>query len=673
MIFKFVSLFLCVFNTRQIIIVVFCILLQPVTAQSRIDSLTQVIKQERADSNTFLALNDECIALLTVNKHSTALRYIKTAIRFGKKKDYPNALAISYNIAGNCYFFKGDYSQAIGYYLKALSLHERLHNQKGIANCYNNIGNSYTRQGYTSRALSFHRRALKIRKKIKDEPNLAVSYNNIGNVYQSLKNYDKALEHHLWSLRIKEKLKDSSEMVVSLNNIGGVYTDLKNYDQAIVYHRRALELNAKVKKNKEDEEIAYINMARAFYYDGQNNEALDYAKRALVIADEIGDSQTILEGNDLLGKIYEQLKDYKKALFYFHEHQTLKDQLFNEENTSKMLSLQYDYEYDKKLQAQRYIQSKKDAVAKSEKKKQNQILLLVSSVMVLFVSLTVLIFRGYLRKQKINKKILLQNDLIREKQREIIDSINYAKRIQNAVYPDPEKFIVEFKQAFVFNRPKDIVSGDLYWYANVTTSGDNPVQLKVIALADCTGHGVPGAFLSLLAIELLNQSVKNPTINSPGELLTFINHKITNELNKKNKEKINDGMDIAVFAIDESTRKIYYSGANRPLWILRKDGLEEIKPTKTSIGSAISESASFETVTVNYVPNERVFLFSDGITDQFGGEKNKKFTKSRLKLLFEEASECTMEEVENRLENALVSWMGDEEQTDDVLVVGIQL
>jgi tetratricopeptide (TPR) repeat protein len=653
---------------------VICIVLQPVVfSQSRIDSLVQKIKQEQADSNTLHTLNDECIAFLDFNQHTQALKYIKVAIRFARKKEYTGGLAISYNVAGNCYFFKGDYSQAIGYYLKALTLHERLHNQKGIANCFNNIGNAYTRQGYYSKALSFHNKALKIRKKINDEPNLAFSYNNIGNVYQSIKNYKKALEHHFWSLEIKEKLKDSSEMVISLNNIGGVYTDMKNYDQAIVYHQKALELNRLTDNNKEDEEVAYINMARAFYYDGQNKEALDYAQRALSIAEEIGDSQTILEGSDLLGKIYEQLGDYEKALVYFHQHETLKDRLFNEENTAKILSLQYDYEYDKKLQAQRYAQMKKDAVATSEKKKQNQILWLISSIMVLFVALSVIIFRGYLRKQKINKKITIQNDVIREKQREIIDSINYAKRIQNAVYPDPEKFVLEFDQAFVFNRPKDIVSGDLYWFANVTTSGDNPVTLKVIVLADCTGHGVPGAFLSLLAIELLNQSVKNPAINSPGELLNFINFKITNELNKKNKEKINDGMDIAVCAIDEAHQKIYYSGANRPLWIMRKDGLEEIKPTKTSIGSAISESVDFETVTVNYFKNERIFLFSDGITDQFGGEKNKKFTKARLKLLLEEASSGTMVEIENRLQNTLLAWMGNEEQTDDVLVVGIQL
>lgn len=644
-----------------------------VMAQSRLDSLVKTIKQEQADSTTLLALNDECIALQSINEHSKALKYIKVAIRFGKKKDYPGALAISYNVAGNCYFFKGDYTQAIDYYLKSLTLHERLHNQKGIANCYNNIGNSYTRQGYYSNALSFHNKALKIRKKINDEPNLAFSYNNIGNVYQSIKNYKKALEHHFWSLKIKEKLKDSSEMVISLNNIGGVYTDMKKYDQAIEYHQRALELNNLTNNNKEDEEVAYINIARAFYYDGQNKEALDYAQRAIFIAEEIGDSETILEGSDLLGKIYEQLGDYKKALVYFHQHETLKDQLFNEENTAKILSLQYDYEYDKKLQAQRYIQSKKDAVAKSEKRKQNQILLLISSIMILFVAISVLIFRGYLRKQKINKKITLQNDLIREKQREIIDSINYAKRIQNAVYPDPEKFVLEFEQAFVFNKPKDIVSGDLYWYASVFTSAENPLKLKVFALADCTGHGVPGAFLSLLAIELLNQSVKNPTINSPGELLNFINHKITNELNKKNKEKINDGMDIAVCAIDEANQRIYYSGANRPLWMMRQDGLEEIKPTKTSIGSAISELAEFETVTVNYSKNERIFLFSDGITDQFGGEKNKKFTKSRLKSLLEEASISTMEETESRLRDTFITWMGSQEQTDDVLVIGIQL
>ena len=272
-------------------------------------------------------------------------------------------------------------------------------------------------------------------------------------------------------------------------------------------------------------------------------------------------------------------------------------------------------------------------------------------------------------------QVEMQKSELEQKNKDITDSINYAKRIQNAVLPDEQQFVAEFKDSFVYFKPRDIVSGDLFWIAKVKTSSDPPLYFKVVAVADCTGHGVPGAFMSMLTTELLNQTTKNPEINSPSDLLSFINKKLPEGLNKNNKEKINDGMDIAVCAIDMNAMKIYYGGANRPLWVLRKGTkeIEEIKATKASIGAYTSPDQVFENNVIPIKEGDRIYMFTDGITDQFGGEKGKKFSKARLKAIVLESVQLPMNLQKEHLNNTLIDWQGSKEQVDDILIIGIEI
>lgn len=278
------------------------------------------------------------------------------------------------------------------------------------------------------------------------------------------------------------------------------------------------------------------------------------------------------------------------------------------------------------------------------------------------------------RTQQVEK----QKEELEQKNKDITDSINYAKRIQNALLPDEQQFIDEFSGAFVLFRPRDIVSGDLFWLVKVKTSNDTPpVFLKVVAVADCTGHGVPGAFMGMLTTELLNHSIKNPEINSPSDLLAYMNNKLPEGLNRNSKEKINDGLDIAVCAIDTKAMKVYYGGANRPLWILRKDDelheIEEIKPTKASIGGYTSSDQVFENNVIPVQKGDRLYMFSDGITDQFGGEKGKKFGKARLKENIQQSAIYPILEQKNHLEQTLNNWQGSREQVDDILLIAIEI
>ena len=275
---------------------------------------------------------------------------------------------------------------------------------------------------------------------------------------------------------------------------------------------------------------------------------------------------------------------------------------------------------------------------------------------------------------KRTEEVEVQKNILAEKNKDITDSINYAKRIQQSILVEESDYKNEFSDAFIIYLPKDIVSGDYYWMQTVRTSDERNLNLKLVAAVDCTGHGVPGAFMSLISSELLNQSLKNPNINSPGELLVHINNKLPETLNKKNNEKIQDGLDIAVCAVDMNNDCVYYSGANRPLWIYKKETSElmEIQPTKSSIGGTGLGDVAFETHKIPLIKGDRLYLFSDGYADQFGGPKNKKLGTKGLRKLITSNSLDKLAEQKKQLSSFYNNWKGTNEQVDDVLLMCIE-
>lgn len=266
---------------------------------------------------------------------------------------------------------------------------------------------------------------------------------------------------------------------------------------------------------------------------------------------------------------------------------------------------------------------------------------------------------------------------IAEKNKEITDSINYAKRIQDAVLPHDHHFIEEFNAGFAIYKPSNIVSGDLYWLAKTTTSDGQGLSLKLLAAVDCTGHGVPGAFMSLLVSGLLNETLKNKSINTPGEVLVHLNQKLPLSLNRNNKERICDGLDIAFCAIDIRARIAYFAGANRPLWIIRRNGetpeLQEYKGTHASIGLNTPFNQEFEYHTISIQSGDRLYMFTDGVTDQFGGLDEKKMGRQKLQEILLGSNGMDMMKQKAFIEASLTAWRGGIEQTDDMLLLGIEI
>lgn len=265
---------------------------------------------------------------------------------------------------------------------------------------------------------------------------------------------------------------------------------------------------------------------------------------------------------------------------------------------------------------------------------------------------------------------------VEEKNKEIIDSINYAKRIQDALITPPSVLKKILPDSFCVFLPKDIVSGDFYWVSEVITTNQNESNEKVVvfSVADCTGHGVSGAFVSIIGLKILNQSIKEKEVNSPADALNFLNREIYNTINLHTEEdsELRDGMDIALCSLNYSSLRLEYAGANNPVYIIRNKELYEIKADKQPIGAYVGNQ-SFSNKTYQLEKGDMVYVFSDGYADQFGGENDKKFNYKQFKLLLEEISSSPVDEQKDRLLTTFNAWKSNLEQLDDVCIIGVRI
>jgi serine phosphatase RsbU (regulator of sigma subunit) len=287
--------------------------------------------------------------------------------------------------------------------------------------------------------------------------------------------------------------------------------------------------------------------------------------------------------------------------------------------------------------------------------------LVVVSLFVLFAGIAIAYFTTKLRKQK--EESDLQKEQLNLLYRDLTDSINYAQRLQNTILPNIGAVRQIFNKSFVFYVPKSVVSGDFYWFKNVGGK-------KLFAAADCTGHGVPGAFMSLVGHNFLNHVTK--VFLDPSQILDNVN-RLGTEVLRNNNNGVRDGMDIALCAIDEKEMQLEYCGANIPLYVVRKNELIELSPTKRSIGTFGERGSSFETQKFQLEKDDMVYACSDGYADQFGEANNKKFMRKRFKEILMTISTLEIDVQEKTLHETFSAWKGSVEQTDDLLVIGIRI
>ncbi|HEY6160664.1 MAG TPA: SpoIIE family protein phosphatase, partial [Bacteroidia bacterium] len=357
-----------------------------------------------------------------------------------------------------------------------------------------------------------------------------------------------------------------------------------------------------------------------------------------------------------LSDLYAKKNDFKNALEYKTKAYVIKDSIYNEQNSHQVNEMAAQYESEKK---ELLISAQAEKLAHE----QNFRIYLIAFC-VLIAAFAFVLLRGNVQKKKANEKLSLAYREIEIKNKDITDSINYSKRIQDAILPAKEVKYKLFPQAFVLFKPKDIVSGDFYWFAEKDGK-------RLIAAADCTGHGVPGALMSMVGNNILNQVVMEKGITQPALILDQLNAEVIKSLKQSGAEN-KDGMDISMLVF-HSEMDIEYAGAQRPLWIVRGKELIEVKPDKFSIGGLQLEQRHFTGHRIPLQQNDCVYIFSDGYADQFGGTEGKKFRSRQFKELLVSIHSLPMNEQEKKLDESIERWKGHAMQVDDILVIGIRI
>jgi serine phosphatase RsbU (regulator of sigma subunit) len=442
------------------------------------------------------------------------------------------------------------------------------------------------------------------------------------------------------------------------------------YPNALTYYEKALKLSKELGYKSDFSswlgDIAAIQITQGKYEDAEKN-----LLRALALADSIGALDTQKQHHKLLSELYAKKKMFDKSLVHFQKYSAAKDSVANIDNTLEAGKKAMAFEYEKKAALMKAEQERKDAVIAGSRLRQRIIIYFISSVLLLVLCLGALIYRGSLQKQKANtqlekknKIIEHQKELVEEKNRHITDSIQYAKRIQEAILPSRLFEAGEVKDYFIYYAPKDIVSGDFYWRFK---DGDD----LFFAVVDCTGHGVPGAMMSMLGYDMLEYALKDKGLRQPGLILQTINNEIIAKLAKNSNSGSTDGMDITLCKFNVKASILTYAGARNGICIACAEEVRTFPVDKRSIGD--EEGYPFREYTISLLANDTVYLFTDGFADQKGGPQCRKFMLGRFHLLLKEISALPCDEQKKKLNDEFQNWKGKESQRDDVLIVGIKL
>jgi tetratricopeptide (TPR) repeat protein len=635
-------------------------------SQSRaIDSLHKVLSSVPADSVKISALINIAGAYKEHNRQK-AFEYLREAISFANKKGFRKAEGISHNSIGDLYWFAGDYSACSDHYFKALKIFEDIKDKQGMADCYRNIGWIYQGQQNYPLTLKYYFKSLEMNRELKNYVALVANYDDLSIVYKYMKRYPEALLYSQRTIQLADSVGNVKGVATSYGNLGGLYLEMGNYDLAIEALKRSTDLHEKLDDHYNMGEC-YNALASAYLKRRKTAEAIALAEKALAIGKSFHFKTLISQSYMQLANAHTAANDHAKATKYLEEFIELKDSIYNENNSEQINEMSAKYESEKKeLMISSLEKNKALSDEKLEQEKKFKIFLIIFCVLV--AAFAFFLFRGNVAKKKANNALSIAYEEIEIKNKDITDSINYSKRIQDACLPPKELKYKLFPDAFVMFKPKDIVSGDFYWY------GEKDGK-RLIAACDCTGHGVPGALMSMIGNNLLNQIVYEKGITGAGQILDTLQIEIRKALKQNEHPENRDGMDIALVVFNSET-EIEFAGAQRPLWLIRNSDpqLEEIKGNKFSIGGMQSEeNRNFSTHRLFLERKDCIYIFSDGIVDQFGGEHGKKFMTKNLKVLFSNIHDEPMAIQEDIIDKTIEKWKSNREQVDDILVIGLKI
>jgi len=611
---------------------------------------------------------------------------------------------VSGNIAQ--YYSKlGSYTIALDYLFTVLANEEELNNKVGIARTYNMLASTYSSLGEKEKAIEYFKKAIPILIELNYITWLSSSYHNLASAYSNIDSTDQALDYFNKALKINIQMKDSMWISFNYGGMSMLYLELEDIDNAFKY--------AFLAKNIMDSlgitnPMTYSMIGNIYFANEQYLFALEYFNQSLELELINNEISKIRQIYFYLYKTYKKLNNPQKSLEALENYTIYSDSLVLENDLREIGKFEANYSYEKIKQQQDFEQQQKDLQVEEQMKRQKIFTIFVIIGLILTLLLAIFMIIAFKTKQKANillqkkndkisqqkgeieqqneeittqneelnqkneeilaqkEEIELQRDLANEQNEKIISSINYAHLIQKAILPTNQVISELLPEHFILFKPRDIVSGDFYWIKQIKNQ-------TIVAVADCTGHGVPGAFVSMLGITLLNEIVRNDNITKASQILDELRTKIKISLNQNDiTDGNNDGMDISLFTIDFETKKMQFAGANNPLFVIRKNKLITFKPNRQPVSIYIYEKP-FTNHEFVLEKGDLLYSFSDGYPDQFGGENNQKFYIKRFKNLLLSIKNKSMSEQTQILDKTFEEWRGNIEQIDDVVVFGLRL
>lgn len=648
-----------------------------------IDALKGQLNQKQDDSSRALVYRDLAFELAGTNPKE-AFSYADECLKLSLKINWQKGIATAYNAKGVINFTQANYTKALENYLQSLSINEAIGNKKGIASNLGNIGNTYYQQNNIAKAEEYHRKALEINKVIDNKVGMANNLSNLGLVKFSAKDYAGSLDYYNKSAKLNLEIGNKSGYATNLNNIGLTYSKMQNLTKAIEYYTKTIKLFAELSDSANFANTAN-NIGEIYLNLGKLNLAESYFMKSLVTSTNIGAKSLQRNAHLNLFAHYAKSNKFKEALFHQTEYFKIRDSISNFESNLRMATLDFQY---KEVQKDKEILEQKTEI--------NQKNTVIIATIIGIILLSLLVFFIYTRFQ-IKKKsniileeknneiesqnielITLNEDLLEqkriveatyerleEKNNEILSSIRYAEKIQKVMLPFAHHFEENTKNYFILYLPKDIISGDFYWYNIVG-------NYRYFAVGDCTGHGVPGSMLSMIGSMILHESIQRGHL-STNEIMEYLDYTFTSamSLTKDKSDSLRDGMDICLIRHDITTNQVEFCGAGRPLYYIQKGELKEIKGNNLAIGGIKRKEVLFESHTILLQGGEKFYLTSDGYADQ-SDEYRKKLGTKRLKELIVEIQSKDFNAQMLELKSALEIHKGETEQRDDVSIIGIE-
>ncbi len=666
--------------------------------------------------------------LKEADQHAKALEYLQKSLMIEEEQDNKPNVANLYDGMGDVYLDSGEVESSIDHYEKSIEVKNEIGDKKGVSEGYSKIGNVYEKTYDYQSALDYYEKSAEVKGELDDKAGLSTVMDNMGNIYYKQKFLEKSIDSYKKAAELNEQLGNEDELGSTYNKMGVAYYELGQFENAEQFMEKSVEIKEK-NGNQKEASMALNNLGNLNYNQNKIRKAISYYEKSLDYKTtsnyEAGKAISLFN----LGKAYREMDDNDKAIEYFKQSKDLAEannlpevaaknvkalsEIYRESNnnekadafeqmlvSSGFSGIDVDEPLSEKqavsetnqsndvikllteevLRQKQLVELEAEKRAKENKinslklqnkndqiQKQRTVVMSLGIVILLILAVLVLLRVQVIQKKKANEELTRKNELISKQSKLITDNIKAASFIQRAAMPPDEYIISEIPEYFILNKPKDIVSGDFYW---MEKRGGN----LFLAVADCTGHGVQGALISMLGVAILNEIVNKSYKDGPGEILSQLSEKVKKVLHQSggdSMEDIREGMDMVLLKINKEEKLIEFAGAKNPVYIVHEGDITIYKGDKSPIGY-FSKGTPFTTQSIQIENGDSMYMFSDGYADQLGGDEMKKFLSKRFKKLLIDIEPLPMEQRKEKMLQNYNDWKGNYSQVDDVMVMGIK-